>query len=156
MDDEGKRSLVGIILSCIRLCALSTGKWTDCSWACARKSSSRSRLAGGGELWCSQWWETGSRWQWVMRTKTFILLLTCFVITSSILILFSNQRPTIQNIVSETHKQLNNLKTLKVRLSGLAVTCRLGFEGYNFFPLICRRRTCRMFFRSSSLPIRKC
>ncbi|CAG0899227.1 unnamed protein product [Darwinula stevensoni] len=51
-----------------------------------------------------------------MRTKTFILLLTCFVITSSILILFSNQRPTIQNIVSETHKQLNNLKTLKENL----------------------------------------
>lgn len=51
-----------------------------------------------------------------MRTKTFVLFLSCIVITSVFLIAFGSQRPSIQTIVSETHKQLNNLKNFKENL----------------------------------------
>ncbi|XP_066998339.1 uncharacterized protein [Anabrus simplex] len=48
-----------------------------------------------------------------MRTKSFILFLVCVVVTTVFLIGFGNQRPSIETIVTETHKQLNNLKTFK-------------------------------------------
>nr|CAD7596667.1 unnamed protein product [Timema genevievae] len=51
-----------------------------------------------------------------MRTKTFVLFLMCVIATSVILILVGNKRPTIESIVSETHKQLHNLKTFKENL----------------------------------------
>ncbi|KAK7866703.1 hypothetical protein R5R35_003242 [Gryllus longicercus] len=51
-----------------------------------------------------------------MRTKTFVLFLICVVATSVFLIVFGNQRPSIQSIVSETHKQLTNLKNFKENL----------------------------------------
>lgn len=51
-----------------------------------------------------------------MRTKTFILFLICVVATSVFLIVFGNQRPSIQTIVTETHKQLTNLKNFKENL----------------------------------------
>jgi hypothetical protein len=51
----------------------------------------------------------------VMKTKSFIVLLVCIVGTSFLLIAFGNQRPTIQNIVQETNKQLSKLNLKKVR-----------------------------------------
>nr|CAD7406355.1 unnamed protein product [Timema poppensis] len=51
-----------------------------------------------------------------MRTKTFVLFLMCVIATSVLLILVGNKRPTIESIVSETHKQLHNLKTFKENL----------------------------------------
>ncbi|KDR16172.1 uncharacterized protein LOC110832850 [Zootermopsis nevadensis] len=51
-----------------------------------------------------------------MRTKSFVLFLICVVATSIFLILVGNQRPSIQTIVTETHKQLNNLKNFKENL----------------------------------------
>jgi hypothetical protein len=52
-----------------------------------------------------------------MRTKNFVVLLFCIICTSVYLCLFGSQRPTIENIVSQTHKQLNNLKSFKVILA---------------------------------------
>jgi len=49
-----------------------------------------------------------------MRTKSFVIFLIFVVATSVFLILVGNQRPSIQTIVTETHKQLNNLKNFKV------------------------------------------
>ncbi|XP_046389559.1 uncharacterized protein LOC124158480 [Ischnura elegans] len=51
-----------------------------------------------------------------MRTKNFVLFLICIVLCSVFLFLFGNQRPSIQTIVTETHKQLNNLKNFKENL----------------------------------------
>ncbi|XP_023706719.1 uncharacterized protein LOC111864022 [Cryptotermes secundus] len=51
-----------------------------------------------------------------MRTKNFVLFLICVVATSIFLILVGNQRPSIQTLVTETHKQLNNLKNFKENL----------------------------------------
>ncbi|XP_059482802.1 uncharacterized protein LOC132200955 [Neocloeon triangulifer] len=51
-----------------------------------------------------------------MRTKNFVVLLVCIICTSVYLCLFGSQRPTIENIVSQTHKQLNNLKSFKENL----------------------------------------
>lgn len=52
-----------------------------------------------------------------MRTKSYILGFTCIVITSVLLILFGDQRPAVQSILTETHKQLkNNIQTFKDNL----------------------------------------
>ncbi|XP_063228177.1 uncharacterized protein LOC134534080 [Bacillus rossius redtenbacheri] len=51
-----------------------------------------------------------------MRTKSFFLFLIIVITTSVILILVGNQRPSIETIVSETHKQINNLKSFKENL----------------------------------------
>ncbi|CAB3387646.1 Hypothetical predicted protein [Cloeon dipterum] len=51
-----------------------------------------------------------------MRTKNFVVFLVCIICTSVYLCLFGSQRPTIENIVSQTHKQLNNLKSFKENL----------------------------------------
>lgn len=51
-----------------------------------------------------------------MRTKSFVIFLIFVVATSVFLILVGNQRPSIQTIVTETHKQLNNLKNFKENL----------------------------------------
>uniref|UniRef100_A0A1B6JB56 Uncharacterized protein n=1 Tax=Homalodisca liturata TaxID=320908 RepID=A0A1B6JB56_9HEMI len=51
-----------------------------------------------------------------MRTKSYLLGFTCIVATSILLIIFGDQRP-VQNILTETHKQLkNNLQTFKDNL----------------------------------------
>lgn len=51
-----------------------------------------------------------------MRTKSYLLGFICIVATSVLIILFGDQRPDIQSIVTETHKQLkNNIQTFKVR-----------------------------------------
>ncbi|XP_023290116.1 uncharacterized protein LOC105700899 isoform X2 [Orussus abietinus] len=48
-----------------------------------------------------------------MRTKGLLLLLVCIVGSSIIFIAFSNPRPSIQTLVTETHKQLRNFQNLK-------------------------------------------
>ncbi|XP_015605058.1 uncharacterized protein LOC107272420 [Cephus cinctus] len=45
-----------------------------------------------------------------MRTKGLLLLLICIVGSSIIFIAFSNQRPSIQTLVTETHKQLRSFQ----------------------------------------------
>uniref|UniRef100_A0A2M4BRZ5 Putative secreted protein n=1 Tax=Anopheles marajoara TaxID=58244 RepID=A0A2M4BRZ5_9DIPT len=48
-----------------------------------------------------------------MRTKPFLLLLTCVVMTTFLLILFGSagqQNESLKNIVSQTHQQFRNLK----------------------------------------------
>ncbi|CAK9827450.1 hypothetical protein ANTRET_LOCUS5140 [Anthophora retusa] len=45
-----------------------------------------------------------------MRTKGLLLLLICIAGSSIIFIAFSNQRPSIQTLVTETHKQLRNFQ----------------------------------------------
>ncbi|XP_043270905.1 uncharacterized protein [Venturia canescens] len=45
-----------------------------------------------------------------MRTKGLLLSLICIVGTSIIFIAFSNQRPSIQTLVTETHKHLRNFQ----------------------------------------------
>ncbi|RZF44896.1 hypothetical protein LSTR_LSTR004521 [Laodelphax striatellus] len=52
-----------------------------------------------------------------MRTKSYLLSFVCIVGTTLLLLLFGDQRPSIQSIVTETHKQLtNNLRTFKDNL----------------------------------------
>lgn len=51
-----------------------------------------------------------------MKTKSLALLLIFLVSSTVIMCLFSNQRPTIHSIITETHKQLSNLKNLKENL----------------------------------------
>jgi hypothetical protein len=53
-----------------------------------------------------------------MRAKNLIIFLIFVVATSIFLNLVGNQRPSIQTIVTETHKQLNNLKNFKVMQGG--------------------------------------
>ncbi|XP_066603427.1 uncharacterized protein [Prorops nasuta] len=45
-----------------------------------------------------------------MRTKGLLLFLICIVGSSILFIVFSNQRPSIQTLVTETHKQLKNFQ----------------------------------------------
>ncbi|XP_050462848.1 uncharacterized protein LOC126857452 isoform X2 [Cataglyphis hispanica] len=45
-----------------------------------------------------------------MRIKGLLLLLICIAGSSIIFIAFSNQRPSIQTLVTETHKQLRNFQ----------------------------------------------
>lgn len=45
-----------------------------------------------------------------MRTKGLLLLLICIAGSSIVFIAFSNQRPSIQTLVTETHKQLRNFQ----------------------------------------------
>ncbi|KAG8222403.1 hypothetical protein J437_LFUL004862 [Ladona fulva] len=54
-----------------------------------------------------------------MRTKNFVLFLICIVGSSVFLCLVGNQRPSIQTIVTETHKQLSNLKNFKANDSNM-------------------------------------
>lgn len=49
-----------------------------------------------------------------MKAKSFLLLAGCIVGTSIIVCLYGDPKPTLDGIVSETHRQLNNLKHLKV------------------------------------------
>lgn len=52
-----------------------------------------------------------------MRAKSYLLGFICIVATSILLILFGDQRPAIQSLVTETHKQLkNNIQTFKDNL----------------------------------------
>lgn len=52
-----------------------------------------------------------------MRIKTFFIFLLCGIVVFFCLIfLGSHQRPSIQTLVSETHKQLYNLKNFKENL----------------------------------------
>lgn len=51
-----------------------------------------------------------------MKTKSLVLFLIFVGATSVFVCFFSNQRPTFQTIITETHKQLNNLKNLKENL----------------------------------------
>lgn len=51
-----------------------------------------------------------------MKAKNLIFILSCFVASSIFVYLLSDQQPTLHSIVSETHKQLNNLKNLKDNL----------------------------------------
>ncbi|KAG7211014.1 hypothetical protein KM043_016377 [Ampulex compressa] len=45
-----------------------------------------------------------------MRTKGLLLLLICIAGSSIVFIAFSNQRPSIQTLVTETHKQLRSFQ----------------------------------------------
>lgn len=45
-----------------------------------------------------------------MRIKGLLLLLICIAGSSIVFIAFSNQRPSIQTLVTETHKQLRNFQ----------------------------------------------
>lgn len=45
-----------------------------------------------------------------MRTKSLLLLLICIAGSSIVFIAFSNQRPSIQTLVTETHKQLRSFQ----------------------------------------------
>lgn len=49
-----------------------------------------------------------------MRAKSFLLLLGCIVATSTLVCLYGDPKPALDGIVSETHRQLSNLKNLKV------------------------------------------
>uniref|UniRef100_A0A2R5LM73 Putative conserved secreted protein n=1 Tax=Ornithodoros turicata TaxID=34597 RepID=A0A2R5LM73_9ACAR len=49
-----------------------------------------------------------------MKAKSFLLLAGCIVGTSIVVCLYGDPKPTLNGIVSETHRQLNNLKRLKV------------------------------------------
>lgn len=50
-----------------------------------------------------------------MRYKSYLLGFICIVATSILFILFGDQRPAVQSILTETHKQLkNNIQTFKV------------------------------------------
>uniref|UniRef100_A0A1B6C7U8 Uncharacterized protein n=1 Tax=Clastoptera arizonana TaxID=38151 RepID=A0A1B6C7U8_9HEMI len=52
-----------------------------------------------------------------MRTKSYLLGFICIVATTLLIIIFGDQRPDIQSIVTETHKQLkNNIQTFKENL----------------------------------------
>lgn len=60
-----------------------------------------------------------------MRSKSYLLGFICIVATSLLLILFGDQRPAVQSILTETHKQLkNNIQTFKV---SSIILCELGF-----------------------------
>lgn len=45
-----------------------------------------------------------------MRTRSLLLFLICIVGSSIVFIAFSSQRPSIQTLVTETHKQLRNFQ----------------------------------------------
>ncbi|EEC05530.1 conserved hypothetical protein [Ixodes scapularis] len=49
-----------------------------------------------------------------MRAKSFLLLLGCIVATSTLVCLYGDPKPALDGLVSETHRQLSNLKNLKV------------------------------------------
>ncbi|XP_037279235.2 uncharacterized protein LOC119172285 [Rhipicephalus microplus] len=49
-----------------------------------------------------------------MRAKSFLLLLACIVVTSTLICLYGDPKPALDGLVSETHRQLTNLKNLKV------------------------------------------
>ncbi|KAH7958505.1 hypothetical protein HPB49_002097 [Dermacentor silvarum] len=49
-----------------------------------------------------------------MRAKSFLLLLACIVVTSTLICLYGDPKPALDGLVSETHRQLSNLKNLKV------------------------------------------
>nr|CAD7400246.1 unnamed protein product [Timema cristinae] len=69
-----------------------------------------------------------------MRTKTFVLFLMCVIATSVLLILVGNKRPTIESIVSETHKQLHNLKTFKLQANCNSSRCVIVNFDLELFP----------------------
>lgn len=45
-----------------------------------------------------------------MRARSLLLFLICIVGSSIVFIVFSNQRPSIQTLVTETHKQLRSFQ----------------------------------------------
>lgn len=49
-----------------------------------------------------------------MRAKSFLLLLACLVVTSTLFCLYGDPKPALDGLVLETHRQLNHLKNLKV------------------------------------------
>ncbi|XP_023236948.1 uncharacterized protein LOC111636028 [Centruroides sculpturatus] len=49
-----------------------------------------------------------------MKTKSFVGLLACIIATSIIVCLYGDPKPSIHEIVTETHRQLSQLKKLKV------------------------------------------
>ncbi|XP_014242261.1 uncharacterized protein LOC106662581 [Cimex lectularius] len=62
-----------------------------------------------------------------MRAKTYLIGFICTVATTIVLLAFGDQRPKIQNLVSETHRQLkDNFKTIKDKLEGGAENNRGG------------------------------
>lgn len=72
-----------------------------------------------------------------MRSKSYLLGFICIVATSLLLILFGDQRPAVQSILTETHKQLkNNIQTFKVsrlaRLSHLFIMFNCNALCYKF------------------------
>lgn len=55
-----------------------------------------------------------------MRAKSFLLLLACLVVTSTLFCLYGDPKPALDGLVLETHRQLNHLKNLKVSQCKLA------------------------------------
>lgn len=51
-----------------------------------------------------------------MKTKSFALLLMCIVVTGIFVCMFGDPKPAFQDIVSKTHRQLSQLKQLKVNV----------------------------------------
>jgi len=49
-----------------------------------------------------------------MRIKGLLLLLICIAGSSIVFVAFSNQRPSIQTLVTETHKQLRSFQVSSV------------------------------------------
>lgn len=82
----------------------------DPSWATPIDDSSASYCDGahhgGNEAGLSM---TGSG-RCKMKSRNLLFLLACFIASSVFVYLLSDQRPTLHTIVTETHKQLNNLK----------------------------------------------
>lgn len=49
-----------------------------------------------------------------MKTKSFVVLLACILMTTVVVFLYGDPKPSIHEIVSQTHKQFSHWKTLKV------------------------------------------
>lgn len=59
-----------------------------------------------------------------MRTKGLLLLLICIAGSSIVFIAFSNQRPSIQTLVTETHKQLRSFQVSSILFIIILVSLR--------------------------------
>lgn len=78
-----------------------------------------------------------------MRARSLLLFLICIVGSSIVFIVFSNQRPSIQTLVTETHKQLRsfqeNLKDVEEKrlVTDSKYLALLGLDGQtNTTPLV--------------------
>lgn len=51
-----------------------------------------------------------------MKSRTCFLIIICLVVATIFFIIFEDQRPTIQTLVTETNKQIDNIKNFKDNL----------------------------------------
>lgn len=51
-----------------------------------------------------------------MKSRTCFLIIICLVVATIFFLIFEDQRPTIQTLVTETNKQLDNIKNFKDNL----------------------------------------